>query len=162
MNGRAMTVTERVIYGAIQRWNASDDDRPPGEATRTPSINEDTGGRDESDLTPLPPRGLALRRERSLRASSASGCGRTRERRGVGHRDGCDRAAEGAHPGPQSGGALHLRGPSGRDRLGSWLWRGGRGCVDVGLQLLLLAAAVHIHAGGLAELVRPARVRRDG
>ena len=38
----------------------------------------------------------------------------------------------------------------------------GRGRVDARVQLLLPAAAVHVHAGGLAQLVRAARLRRHG
>ncbi len=75
---------------------------------------------------------------------------------------GCDRATQDARPRAQPRCALPLRGTAGRGRLGPRLRGPGLGREHARLQLPLPPAAAHLHAGGLAELVRARRLPRHG
>ena len=87
--------------------------------------------------------------------------GRRRERRRAGRRHGRDRAAEVVRPGAQPGRPLRVRGAADRRRVRPGL-RGAR--LDrehARVQLVLPAAGAHVHALGLAQLVRARGVPGD-
>ena len=83
------------------------------------------------------------------------------QRRGSGDRHGCDRALRALRPGAQPGRALHLRRPAGRGRVGPALRLARLGREHARLQLVLPAAAAHVHARRQRELVRARRLPRD-